>query len=1084
MNNISESYLLHMLMDNVPDAIYFKDLQSRFIRINRGMARLFGLSDPAQAIGKTDFDFFTDEHAQQAYLDEQEVIRTGQPMVAREETEYWPDGRVTWASTTKLPLRDRDGVIIGTFGISRDITRFKQTEKSLSDSETLYHSLVETLPVCLFRKDRQGRFTFANGPFCAELKLTLAELIGKTDKDIYPAELAEKYMSDDRRVIETGQVFEAIEGHIAPDGGTGYVSVLKVPLRDSNQEVIGMQGIFWDVTPRMRAEEALRQAKHLAEENEKRTRLIVDTAYDAYVAMDANGLVVDWNRQAELIFGWPREEAIHRPVHELIIPPSYRAAHVAGIQHFLATGEGPLLNRRIEVPALRRDGSEFPVEMTISSIRYGNEWTFSAFLHDITKRKKYEADLRQARDAAEAASQAKSEFLANMSHEIRTPMNAIIGLTELLLDTPLNAEQRDYLETVKKSADSLLSVINDILDFSKIEAGKLELDYSPFDVRDNLGDSLNTLALRAHQKGLELACHIAPEVPETVIGDPVRLRQILINLVGNAIKFTERGEVVVDVSVEDFTAENAESAENERDLRRKTADGSSSPDSPNSLSSSALSASSAVKSSCWLHFSVRDTGIGIPPDKQGMIFDAFAQADGSTTRRYGGTGLGLAISSRLVQRMGGKIWVESEPAKGSIFHFTAHFVRHRAALERPMRQEPGRLRGLSVLVVDDNATNRFILAETLTQWQMRPTTVENAVSALEALESAYRCGEPFAFVLLDAHMPEVDGFMLAERIHEHPDLTGATVMMLSSASQPLESRRCQKLGLAAYLTKPIKQAELYRAILAALGSPEARPQSPPPLIRRGGRALRLLLAEDNLVNQKLAVRLLEKQGHTVVVAVNGREAVDTAGRQPFDLVLMDVQMPEMDGFEATAAIRQAERGTGRHLPILAMTAYAMKGDRERCLEAGMDGYVSKPIQGRELSEMIERLVASSGSPENKETPIPSAVLDREEIEERVGGDAKLLRELIDLFFADCPRMWQNVRDALSLGDAVKLSRAAHTLKGSVGVFGAKSAREAAEHVEQLARAGNLAQAAEAVTQLEAELERLKPTLLELERSIF
>ncbi len=547
MNNISESYLLHMLMDNVPDAIYFKDLQSRFIRINRGMARLFGLSDPAQAIGKTDFDFFTDEHAQQAYLDEQEVIRTGQPMVAREEAEYWPDGRVTWASTTKLPLRDRDGVIIGTFGISRDITRFKQTEKSLSDSEALYHSLVEALPVCLFRKERQGRFTFANGPFCAELKLTLAELIGKTDKDIYPTELAEKYMSDDRRVIETGQVFEAIEEHIAPDGGTGYVSVLKVPLRDSNQEVIGMQGIFWDVTPRMRAEEALRQAKHLAEENEKRTRLIVDTAYDAYVAMDTNGLVVDWNRQAELIFGWPREEAIHRPVHELIIPPSYRAAHVAGVQHFLATGEGPLLNRRIEVPALRRDGSEFPVEMTISPIRYGNEWTFSAFLHDITKRKKYEADLRQARDAAEAASQAKSEFLANMSHEIRTPMNAIIGLTELLLDTPLNAEQRDYLETVKKSADSLLSVINDILDFSKIEAGKLELDYSPFDVRDHLGDSLNTLALRAHQKGLELACHIAPEVPETVIGDPVRLRQILINLVGNAIKFTEHGEVVVDV---------------------------------------------------------------------------------------------------------------------------------------------------------------------------------------------------------------------------------------------------------------------------------------------------------------------------------------------------------------------------------------------------------------------------------------------------------------------------------------------------------------------------------------------------------
>jgi two-component system sensor histidine kinase/response regulator len=1050
MTNISESYLLHMLMDNVPDAIYFKDLESRFIRINRGMAQLFGLSDPAEAVGKSDFDFFSEEHARQAYLDEQEVIRTGRPMVAREETEYWPDGRVTWASTTKLPLRDRDGAIIGTFGISRDITHLKQTEKSLGDSETLYHSLVETLPVCLFRKDRQGRFTFANGPFCAELKLTLAELIGKTDKDLYPAELAEKYMGDDRRVIETGAVFEAIEGHIGPDGGPSYVSVLKVPLRDSNQEVIGMQGIFWDVTPRMRAEEALRQAKQLAEENEKRTRLIVDTAYDAYVAMDANGLIVDWNIQAELILGWKREEAINRPLHELIIPPSYRAAHIAGVQRFLSTGMGPLLNRRIEVPALRRDGSEFPVEMTISPIRYGSEWIFSAFLHDITARKQAEAELRQARDAAEAASQAKSEFLANMSHEIRTPMNAIMGLTELLLDTPLNAEQRDYLETVKKSADALLSVINDILDFSKIEAGKLELEYSPFEVRESLGDTLNTLALRAHQRGLELACHITRDVPETVIGDPVRLRQILINLVGNAIKFTDRGEVVVDVQL----------------AGEPLADPGRSPSSD----------------SCWLLFSVRDTGIGIPAEKQEMIFDAFAQVDSSTTRRYGGTGLGLAISSRLVQRMGGRIWVESEPGKGSTFHFTARFVHHRAALERPVRQEPGRLRGLSVLVVDDNATNRFILAETLTQWQMRPTTVENAAAALEALESAYRCGEPFALVLLDAHMPEMDGFMLAERIHEHPDLTGATVMMLSSAAQPLESRRCQKLGLAAYLSKPIRQAELYRAILVALGSPEARPQSPPPPVARRGRALRLLLAEDNLVNQKLAVRLLEKQGHMIVVAPNGREAVEAVQRQPFDLVLMDVQMPEMDGFEATAAIRQAERGTNRHIPILAMTAYAMKGDRERCLESGMDGYVSKPIQQRELSEMIEKLVASGGSAEKNEKPAHLVIIDRDEIQERVGGDTKLLHELIELFFADFPRMWQNIRDALFQGDAAKLCRAAHTLKGSIGVFGAQSAREAAERVEQLARTGNLAQAAGAVAHLEAELERLKPTLLELERS--
>jgi two-component system sensor histidine kinase/response regulator len=897
------------LLDNVPDAIYFKDQQSQFIRISLSLARRFGLSDPREAVGKSDFDFFDEEHARQAYLDEQEVIRTGKPLVAREEVEHWPDGSVTWASSTKMPLRDRDGSIIGTFGISRDITHRKRTEKSLRDSESLYHSLVEALPVCLFRKDREGRFTFANQPFCREVNQSLAEIVGKTDRDLYPSALAEKYVRDDLRVIETGQMFETVEEHIGPDGNNTYVSVLKVPLCDSTGEVIGMQGIFWDVTPRIRAEQKMRQAK----------------------------------------------------------------------------------------------------------------------------------------EAAEAASQAKSEFLANMSHEIRTPMNAVIGMTELLLDTPLTFEQRDYLETVKKSADSLLLIINDILDFSKIEAGKLDLDYSAFDLREDIGDTLNTLALRADQKGLELACHIAPEVPESVIGDPGRLRQILINLVGNAIKFTHQGEVVVDVEL----------AANEKD------------------------------DEVLLHFSVRDTGIGIPADKQAMIFEAFAQADGSTTRRYGGTGLGLAISLRLVQRMGGRLWVESTLGRGSTFHFTARLRRTAASASRLISSEPGRLRGISVLVVDDNATNRFILVETLTQWQMRPTAVENAAAAMWALESAQRNGEPFALVLLDAQMPDVDGFMLAERIREHPDLTGATVMMLSSACHRIDAQRCKELGLAAYLIKPIKQTELYRAILTSLGVFAEKPSTTTELTPiKSTRALRLLLVEDNPVNQKLAVRLLEKQGHRIVVANNGREALEAVEGQSFDLVLMDVQMPVMDGFEATAVIRERERGTERHLPILAMTAYAMQGDRERCLQAGMDGYISKPVQPHELCQTIEKLtspIVSAPLEGDKNGILDAAICDRAEFLKHVGGDLSLLRELVDVFRADCPRIRQRIRLALSEADAAGLHRAAHSLKGSLVTFGANAARNAAERLEQMAAKSDFSRAAEAVARLEAELDRLQPILLDLER---
>ncbi|HTC65295.1 MAG TPA: MHYT domain-containing protein [Candidatus Saccharimonadales bacterium] len=653
--------------------------------------------------------------------------------------------------------------------------------------------------------------------------------------------------------------------------------------------------------------------------SEQRYRSIVESAFDAFAGMDSQGYIVDWNAQAVAMFGWDRDQIRWRSISEIIDFRKGTTFH--DVPSFLASVLQTTPEGRIEAMAKNRQGREFPVEMAISRVHINGKPVFAAFIQDVTQRKRMEEERERARIAAEAASLAKDEFLANMSHEIRTPLNGILGMTELALDTELTAEQTEYLRTVKLSADSLLIVINDILDFSKIAAGKMELECISFNLRECLELTLKTLAQRAGVKGLELIFDLHPDVMEEVRGDAGRIRQIILNLVGNAIKFTERGEISLRVQMEN------------------TGDKTTT------------------------HFIVSDTGIGIPPEKHKTIFDAFSQADTSTTRKYGGTGLGLTICSRLVKMMNGELWVESEEDHGSRFHFTVAFApSNRSLMDQQKLESPEFLKGIKTLIVDDNAINKRILKVMLERWGLICSTAEDGEKALVEISAAQSAGAPYSLILTDLLMPVMDGYEFIEKFRKKDECVPAAVLIMSSSGHKNNAQRDQDLNVGAHLMKPLRQSELFEAICKSVtggtsggarmfGTKRALP------VQKTTKPLQILLVEDNPVNQRLAQRLVEKRGHTITFAPTGREALKQFEEKVYDLILMDIQMPDMDGLVATATIRKIEGALRerRRIPIIALTAHAMKGDREKCLAAGMDEYTTKPIRASKLYELLEQI---------------------------------------------------------------------------------------------------------------------------------
>ncbi len=1167
-------------MDNNPAVAFMKDENGRFVYINQSFARLFNTS-AQQVIGKTDTELWPEDVARQVMENDRLVLTTNRPSELMERVPT-PDGSAQYWLSCKFPIREASGrTFLG--GVAIDITERKQAEEALRQADQRYQRIFESAVTGIYQTTIEGQYITANPMLARTLGFeSLEEMMREVD-DLSRQFYVDASRRDEfSRLIREHGVVTGFESEVyRRDGSVIWVSEHAVAIRDTEGAIVAYQGTMIDITERKRAEEAL-------QESEERFRSVAQSANDAIIAADSKGNILSWNNGARKIFGYTEEEALAQPL-TILMPEKYRGMHTAGIARHVATGEEHVIGSTVELTGLRKDGSEFPIELSLSAWKIGQENFYSSivrditerkhaeqalalesnlmqalmdnipdaiyfkdtqsrflraskFVHlqgiespdeaigktdfdffpeenarvfyeeeqqivrtgqpvidkeqkeifpdgtacwvlstkvpifdaegkvtgiigaarDITERKRIEEELERTRDAALESARLKSEFLANMSHEIRTPMNGVIGMTGLLLDTELNDEQQDYAETIRSSADSLLTVINDILDFSKIEAGKLQFETIDFDLHNAVEGSVELLAERAYAKGIELASLVDDDVPEGLRGDPGRLRQVLTNLLGNAVKFTERGEVVLRVT-----------KEQESD------------------------------SHVTARFSISDTGIGISKQAQRNLFQAFVQADGSTTRKYGGTGLGLAISKQLVEMMNGEIGIESEEGRGSTFWFTARFEKQPVpVLYAP--PDKAHLEGRRVLIVDDNETNRKILNHQAASWGMIVDEVESGAAAIERLRTAAREGAPYNLAILDLMMPGMDGFELARHIKQDAEIAPVKLVLLTSFGQRGHATTAREAGIAAYLTKPVRQSQLFDCLAVIMsevsGAVELSAQALNKIVTRhtikeakAQSRIRILVAEDNPVNQKVALRQLEKLGYAADMVANGREAIDALDAIPYHIVLMDCQMPEMDGYEATAAIRRRE-GSARHTIIIAMTANAMQGDREKCLAAGMDDYVGKPVKPDELQHALQRWMIQppqttkhTSQTTNQALTVPADVALHEAIDVSVlegfrelqtDGSPDLVAELIEMFVRDTASRLAVMRKAVFAENVRAVRQDAHSLKGSSSNLGAHRMAALTGELEQLIQNESVRGADAVLDRMENEFARVRE-LLEL-----